>query len=70
MGNGLSRRGLAGIGAALLPAAAMIPAAHAESANESTYERVTRTKTLRIAALPGELPYFKKDIATGAWSGA
>ena len=30
----------------------------------------TRTKTLRIAALPGELPYFPKDIATGDWSGA
>ena len=29
-----------------------------------------RTKTLRIAALPGELPYFQKDLATGEWSGA
>jgi polar amino acid transport system substrate-binding protein len=25
---------------------------------------------LRIAALPGELPYFQKDLATGEWSGA
>lgn len=25
---------------------------------------------MRIAALPGELPYFQKDIATGEWSGA
>jgi polar amino acid transport system substrate-binding protein len=25
---------------------------------------------LRAAALPGELPYFKKDLASGEWSGA
>jgi polar amino acid transport system substrate-binding protein len=45
-------------------------AAHAETATaETTIDRVKRTKTLRIAALPGEAPYFNKDIATGAWSG-
>ncbi|MBV9813808.1 MAG: transporter substrate-binding domain-containing protein, partial [Acetobacteraceae bacterium] len=32
-------------------------------------DRIKRTKKLRIAALPGEAPYFNKDIATGAWSG-
>jgi len=69
MANALSRRGLTGLGAALLPIAAMTQAAHAQGAGESTFERVTRTKTLRIAALPGELPYFQKDIATGAWAG-
>jgi polar amino acid transport system substrate-binding protein len=74
MALGMNRRALAGLGAgmgaALLPAAALIPSARAEGTNESTYERVARTRTLRIAALPGEIPYFKKDIATGAWSGA
>jgi polar amino acid transport system substrate-binding protein len=71
MTNAFNRRGLAGIGlgAALLPVAAMTPSARAQGANESTYDRVTRTKTLRIAALPGELPYFQKDIATGEWNG-
>ena len=64
-----TRRGLAG-GAALLPAAAMIGSARAQSAGESTLDRVSRTKVLRIAALPGELPYFQKDIATGEWRGA
>jgi polar amino acid transport system substrate-binding protein len=64
----LTRRGLAGA-AALLPAA-MIGAAHAETTTELTYDRIQRTKTLRIAALPGELPYFRKDIATGEWSGS
>jgi polar amino acid transport system substrate-binding protein len=68
MENRFTRRGLAGA-AALVPAAALIGTAHAEGA-ESTYDRVMRTKTLRIAALPGEAPYFYKDIMTGTWSGA
>jgi polar amino acid transport system substrate-binding protein len=38
-------------------------------AGESTIDRVKQTKTVRIAALPGEAPYFNKDLATGAWSG-
>jgi polar amino acid transport system substrate-binding protein len=74
MTNQLGRRALAGA-AALLPAAALIGSAHAQGTPaqgtpESTFDRVRRTKTLRIAALPGELPYFKKDISTGEWSGA
>ena len=69
MSNKLGRRALAGV-AAILPAAALIGSAHAQGAAESTFDRVRRTKMLRIAALPGELPYFKKDIATGEWSGA
>jgi polar amino acid transport system substrate-binding protein len=69
MNNQFRRRALAGA-AALLPTAAIIGSAHAQGGAESTFDRVRRTKTLRIAALPGELPYFKKDIATGEWSGA
>ncbi len=65
----LGRRAMAGA-AALLPAAAMIGSAHAQSGNETTFDRIRRTKTLRIAALPGELPYFQKDLASGEWSGA
>ena len=54
-----------------LPASALIGSAQAQTAApESTFERITRTKTLRIAALPGELPYFAKDLATGEWHGA
>ena len=64
----LGRRSLAGV-AALLPAA-WISSAQAQTANESTFDRIRRTKTLRIAALPGELPYFQKDITSGEWSGA
>ncbi len=69
MTSNVGRRALAG-GAVLLPAAAITGAARAQTPNESTLDRIRRTKTLRIAALPGELPYFRKDIATGAWGGA
>jgi polar amino acid transport system substrate-binding protein len=70
----LTRRGLAGTGllgaATLLPAAAVMTGTAQAQGAESTFDRVSRTKTLRIAALPGELPYFQKDLATGEWKGA
>src|SRR6185312_13102656 len=69
MTNRVGRRVLAGA-AALLPATAMIGSARAQGATETSFERVRRTKVLRIAALPGELPYFQKDLASGEWSGA
>jgi polar amino acid transport system substrate-binding protein len=69
MTTSLGRRALAGA-AVLLPAAALVGTAQAQTGNESTFDRVRRTKTLRIAALPGELPYFQKDLTTGEWSGA
>ncbi|HET6183091.1 MAG TPA: transporter substrate-binding domain-containing protein [Acetobacteraceae bacterium] len=70
MANRIGRRMLAAGGAALLPAAGLVASARAQGAGESTLDRIRRTKTLRIAALPGELPYFQKDISSGAWSGA
>jgi polar amino acid transport system substrate-binding protein len=68
----LGRRALAGAALPLLTLAGMaltFPAL-AQQAPESTFERVRRTKILRIAALPGELPYFAKDITSGEWSGS
>src|SRR5215475_8279305 len=69
MTTSLGRRAIAGA-AAMLPAATLIRSARAQPANETTFDRVRRSKTLRIAALPGELPYFQKDITSGEWSGA
>lgn len=63
-----SRRSLAA--AAFLPVAGLIGTARAEEKTESTLDRVQRTKVLRIAVLPGELPYFNKDLVAGTWSGA
>ncbi len=70
MTDRISRRTLAAAAGLLAPAAAMISTAHAQGASESTIDRVTRTKVLRVTALPGEAPYYFKDIATGEWSGA
>jgi polar amino acid transport system substrate-binding protein len=70
----LGRRGLAaaaGVASlAGLPLPGLIGSAAAQTGGETTFDRIRRTKTLRIAALPGELPYFQKDLASGEWSGA
>ena len=67
----ISRRGVAAAAAGLIPAAALAQTqAQAQTGTESTIDRIQRTKVLRIAALPGELPYFQKDIVNGTWSGA
>ena len=56
-----------GSGAAL--ASAMANPASAQTAADKTLDQVRAKNVLRIAVLPGELPYFKKDLATGTWSG-
>lgn len=67
--GGLSRRGIAGLAGA---AGVLLVGgeARAQGGGESTFERISRTKVMRVAALPGELPYFQKDLATGAWKGS
>ena len=64
-----TRRGLAA-GAAALPVAFFTGTAQAQTSAESTLDRVARTKQLRMAVVSGSPPYFKKDVATGAWTGA
>src|ERR1700739_4365130 len=56
-----------GSGAAL--ASALASPASAEAAADNTLERVRSSRVMRIAVLPGELPYFNKDLASGTWSG-
>jgi polar amino acid transport system substrate-binding protein len=68
----LSRRfvALAAAGAPLVLASeANAQTPPSADAGQSTLDRIKSTKTLRIAALPGEAPYFNKDIATGEWTG-
>jgi len=55
-------------GGAALPAVFAAPA-KAEDAADNTLDRVRAAKVMRIAVLPGELPYFNKDLASGTWSG-
>src|SRR5436190_2309925 len=70
----LSRRlfaaSAAGAAAAAGASAVLAAEAKAQTApTDSTMDRVKSSKVLRIAALPGEAPYFNKDLATGQWSG-
>ena len=58
----LSRR-LFAAGAAGAPAILAGAAQAEDQPAESTIDRVKHGKVLRIAALPGEAPYFNKDIA-------
>ncbi|WP_407165667.1 transporter substrate-binding domain-containing protein [Bradyrhizobium sp. ORS 111] len=58
-----------GIGSGAALAAAMAAPASAEAQADNTLDRIRANKVLRIAVLPGELPYFNKDLATGTWSG-
>ena len=57
-----------GSGAAIASSLAASPAS-AQTTADNTLDRIRSTKVLRIAVLPGELPYFNKDLATGTWSG-
>jgi polar amino acid transport system substrate-binding protein len=69
----LSRRDLAGglaAGVAMRRGGTQHPAPPPPApANEPTLARILRTKTLRIAAVVGEEPYFYKDPHSGRWSG-
>lgn len=38
-------------------------------ANEPSLARILRTKKLRVAALDGEEPYFRRDPKSGKWTG-
>jgi len=56
-----------GSGAAL--ASTLASPAAAQAGADNTLDRIRADKVLRIAVLPGELPYFNKDLVAGTWSG-
>ncbi|MSP01576.1 MAG: transporter substrate-binding domain-containing protein [Acetobacteraceae bacterium] len=57
------------IGSASAQTAPQSPGPSPGQSSESTFDRVRRTGVLRIAALPGEQPFFRKDLAAGTWHG-
>ena len=57
------------IGSGALIASAITSPASAQTTPDNTLDRIRANKVLRIAVLPGELPYFNKDLTTGTWSG-
>jgi len=52
-----------------LAALAVAPRARAQTPAESTFERVRRTRVLRVGAVGGQAPYSVRDIASGEWRG-
>ncbi|MGY2050549.1 transporter substrate-binding domain-containing protein [Methylobacterium sp. JK268] len=67
----VSRRDIASLlGGGTLAALSPVGSAQAQTPPaENTFQRIRRSKKLRIAAAIGTEPYYKKDIATGQWSG-
>jgi polar amino acid transport system substrate-binding protein len=57
------------LGAAAVTTLGMSGAKAADAPNESTFDRIKRTKIIRVAALVGEAPYFNKNLVNGSWSG-
>jgi polar amino acid transport system substrate-binding protein len=55
--------------AALTVAALSTPVWAQAGADLSTWDRISSSKTLRIAAVAGGAPNYQKDLATGEWSG-
>lgn len=41
----------------------------AQNAVESAWDRIHRTKIMRIGAIVGAAPYYHKDLASGQWQG-
>ncbi|MDA7418671.1 transporter substrate-binding domain-containing protein [Xenophilus arseniciresistens] len=63
----------AGVVAATTTAAITTPAqaqGTAGAASGSTLDKVQKSGVLRVAVIPGQEPYFHKDLASGQWSGA
>lgn len=68
----VSRRSLAGViaaGTVLAGGLATGALAQAPATSETTFERIRRTKKLRIGAVNAAAPYYQKDLASGEWKG-
>jgi polar amino acid transport system substrate-binding protein len=57
-----------GLGLALA-ALAIAPRAQAQSPAETTFERVRRTRTVRVGVVGSQPPYCVRDLASGEWHG-
>ena len=67
---GLNRRDIFGaLGLAGLAGVVQATPAAAQSGGESSMQRIRAAKKLRIAVVANQEPYFKKNLATGEWSG-
>ena len=67
MSHKLSRRRFIAMAGASAVAASS-PWAYAQS-DASTWDRVQRTKTVRVGVVRSGIPYYAKDITSGNWAG-
>ena len=56
-------------GVAALAASCLAGAALAQTPDQTTWDRINSTKTLRVGAVAGAPPNYQKNLATGEWSG-
>ena len=52
-----------------LAAVSIAPRAFADTVAESTFDRVRRTRLVRVGAVGGQAPYSVRDLASGEWRG-
>jgi polar amino acid transport system substrate-binding protein len=52
-----------------LAALALVPGARAETPPESTFDRVRRTRVLRVGVVGSQPPYCLRDLTSGEWRG-
>jgi len=52
-----------------LAALAVVSRAYADTATESTFDRVRRTHLVRVGVVAGQAPYSVRDLASGEWRG-
>lgn len=57
------------MGVAALAASCLAGAALAQAPDQTTWDRINSTKTLRVGAVAGAPPNYQKNLATGEWSG-
>lgn len=69
MTDRLTRRGLAAAALAS-PLVAALPSAGAKDGPESIFDQIRRTRVFRVGGIQGAMPWFQKNLSTGAWTGA
>ena len=52
-----------------LAALAVIQPAHGQTRPEATFDRIRRTRVVRVGVVGGQAPYCVRDLATNVWRG-
>lgn len=52
-----------------LAALAVVQPAHGQNRSEPTFDRIRRTRVVRVGVVGGQAPYCVRDLTTNAWRG-